>query len=62
MEAVQLLAISVSNVRYLEETPVTFTDLAGNPVQATILVHGFELMSNSNGAATIPLTSSKFNC
>ena len=50
--------ISVSNVRYLEETPVTFTDLAGNPVQATILVHGFELMSNSNGAATIPLTSS----
>ena len=50
--------ISVSTTLYLEETPVTFTDLAGNPVQATIQVHGFEIVSDMNGAATLPLASS----
>lgn len=42
----------------LIETPVTFTDLIGNPIEATIVVHGFEMMSNANGAANIPLVSS----
>jgi hypothetical protein len=50
--------ISVSTSSFLEETPVTFTDLAGNPVQATIQVHGYEIVSNSNGAATLPLIGS----
>lgn len=50
--------IAVSSAAYLEETPVTFTDLAGNPVQATINVHGFTLQSDTNGGATIPLLSS----
>lgn len=50
--------ISVSSSSFLEETPVTFTDLAGNPVQATIQVHGYEIVSNSNGAATLPLIGS----
>ena len=42
----------------LIETPVTFTDLIGDPIEATIVVHGFEMMSNANGAANIPLVSS----
>ncbi len=50
--------IAVSSSSYLEETPVTFTDLAGNPVEATIHVHGFSLQSDTNGAATLPLLSS----
>ena len=50
--------ISVSSSSYLEETPVTFTDLAGNPVMATIHVHGFVIMSDANGAATLPLMAS----
>ena len=49
--------ISTSSSDFLEETPVTFTDLSGSPIEATVLVHGFTLMSNSNGAATIPLLS-----
>tara|TARA_B110000459_G_scaffold77210_1_gene86872 strand:- start:14837 stop:19534 length:4698 start_codon:yes stop_codon:yes gene_type:complete len=48
-------SIATSSSDFFEETPVTFTDLAGSPVEATILVHGFTLMSNSNGAATLPL-------
>ena len=50
--------IAVSSASYLEETPVTFTDLAGNPVQASINVHGFSLQSDANGGATLPLLSS----
>ena len=51
------LTIAVSSTSYLEETPVTFTDLAGSPVQATISVHGFSLQSDANGGATLPLLS-----
>ena len=50
--------IAVSSASYLEETPVTFTDLAGNPVEATINVHGFSIQSDVNGGATLPLLSS----
>lgn len=50
--------IAVSSAAYLEETPVTFTDLTGNPVQATINVHGFTMQSGANGGATLPLLSS----
>ena len=50
--------IATTSSFYLEETPVTFTDLEGNPVQATIQVHGFNMQSNVNGAATLPLLSS----
>ncbi|MGB2363010.1 MAG: hypothetical protein ACPH93_05680, partial [Candidatus Poseidoniaceae archaeon] len=39
------------------ETPVTFTDLDSNPIMATVMVHGFELTSDVNGAATLPLLS-----
>ena len=39
------------------ETPVTFTDLDGNPIEADITVHGFHLTSDVNGAATLPLLS-----
>ena len=39
------------------ETPVTFTDLDGNPIEADISVHGFHLTSDVNGAATLPLLS-----
>lgn len=49
--------IAVSSSSYLEETPVTFTDLTGNPVQATINVHGFSMQSDVNGGATLPLLS-----
>ena len=49
--------ISTSGSAYLEETPVTFTDLSGAPVEATILVHEFTILSNANGAATLPLLS-----
>ena len=52
------VTIAVSSASYLEETPVTFTDLAGNPVEATINVHGFSLQSDVNGGATLPLLSS----
>ena len=47
--------ISTSSSDFLEETPVTFTDLSGSPIVASVSVHGFTLMSNSNGAATLPL-------
>ncbi len=50
--------IAVSSASYLEETPVTFTDLAGNPVEATISVHGFSIQSDVNGGATLPLLNS----
>jgi len=50
-------SISVSSAYELLETPVTFTDLQGNPVEADVEVHGFSLASNSNGALTLPLTS-----
>ncbi|MEC8264801.1 MAG: hypothetical protein VX011_04640, partial [Candidatus Thermoplasmatota archaeon] len=39
------------------ETPVTFTDLDGTPIEAAITVHGFHLTSDVNGAATLPLLS-----
>lgn len=37
------------------ETPVTFTDLDEQPIVATVMVHGFHLTSDVNGAATLPL-------
>ena len=37
------------------ETPVTFTDLDEQPIVASIMVHGFHLTSDVNGAATLPL-------
>ena len=49
--------IATSSSDFLEETPVTFTDLTGSPIEATIAVHGFILQSNTNGAATLPLKS-----
>ena len=45
-----------SHDRFIE-TPVTFTDLDNNPIEAVIVVHGFHLASNINGAATLPLLS-----
>jgi hypothetical protein len=50
--------IATSSFDVLEETPVTFTDLTGSPIEATVSVHGFALQSNTNGAATLPLLSS----
>ena len=49
--------VSTSASYRLLETDVTFTDLAGQPVEANVLVHGFALTSNSNGALTLPLMS-----
>lgn len=43
---------------FLEETPVTFTDLDGQPLEANVIVHGFEFVANENGALTLPLSSS----
>ena len=45
-----------SHDRFIE-TPVTFTDLDSNPIVAAIMVHGFQLASDVNGAATLPLLS-----
>ena len=50
--------ISTSASYRLIETDVTFTDLAAQPVEAHVVVHGFALMSNSNGALTVPLVNS----
>ena len=50
--------VSTSVSYRLLETPVTFTDLQGNPVEADVSVHGFDLRSNSNGAVTLPLVAS----
>ena len=50
--------ISTSAAYRLLETDVTFTDLAGQPVEAHVAVHGFDLMSNNNGALTLPLVNS----
>ena len=51
-------AISTSTSYRFLETDVTFTDLAGQPVEAHVVVHDFALMSNTNGALTLPLVSS----
>lgn len=50
--------ISTSASYRLIETAVTFTDLAGQPVEAHVSVHGFAFMSDSNGALTLPLVGS----
>ena len=50
-------SISTSASYRFIETDVTFTDLTGQPVEAHVSVHGFALMSNSNGALTLPLVS-----
>ena len=42
----------------LLETPVTFTDLNGNPVRANIEVNRFSMIADENGAATLPLLQS----
>ncbi len=47
--------ISTSASYRFVETAVTFTDLAGQPIEASVAVHGFDLMSNENGALTLPL-------
>ncbi len=47
--------VQTSTSDRLIETPVTFTDLDGNPIVASIAVHGFALTSDVNGAATVPL-------
>lgn len=50
--------ISTSSSDKFIETAVTFTDLVGNPVEADISVHGFEIDSDVNGAADLPLLAS----
>jgi len=50
--------INTAESYFLEETPVTFTDLDGQPIEANVVVHGFEFVANSNGALTLPLSSS----
>ena len=50
-------SISTSASYRFVETDVTFTDLTGQPVEAHVAVHGFSLMSNSNGALTLPLVN-----
>ena len=50
--------ISTTASYQLIETPITFTDLVSSPIEANIVVHGFEMTSNSNGAANLPLVSS----
>lgn len=52
------VTVSTTTSYRFVETSVTFTDLQGNPVQADVMVHGFSLMSNANGALTIPLLES----
>lgn len=42
----------------LLETPVTFTDLSGFPVQANIEANRFTQIADENGAATLPLLQS----
>lgn len=49
--------VAVGASYLLEETSVTFTDQAGQPVIASVEAHGFHLMSNSDGAAILPLIS-----
>ncbi len=50
--------VQTSSSQRLLETPVTFTDLENTPVVASISVHGFDMASDVNGAATLPLLSS----
>ena len=50
--------INIAESYFLEETPVTFTDLDGQPIEANVVVHGFEFVANVNGALTLPLSSS----
>lgn len=50
--------VSTSASYRFVETDVTFTDLAGAPVAANVAVHDFDLMSNADGALTLPLVPS----
>ena len=50
-------SISTTSSGYFEETNVHFTDISSNPVQATIKVNGFEIETDVNGYATLPLLS-----
>ena len=50
--------VATATANRFVETPVTFTDLTGNPVEADVSVHGFRLSSNVNGAVTLPLLES----
>ena len=50
--------ISTTTSYRLIETAITCIDLQGNPVEADVVVHGFALRSNSNGAVTLPLIGS----
>ena len=51
------ISTSTTISSYFEETNVRFTDISSNPVQATIIVNGFELEGDANGYATLPLFS-----
>ncbi|MAJ01992.1 MAG: hypothetical protein CMA10_06285 [Euryarchaeota archaeon] len=50
--------INMAEFHFMEETPVTFTDLNGQPLEANVAVHGFEFIANANGALTLPLSES----
>jgi len=51
-------SISTTVSYELLETDITLTNLEGAPVQADVSVHGLSLVSNSNGALTLPLVAS----
>ncbi len=51
-------AVNLAEFYFMEETPVTFTDLNGQPLEANVVAHGFEYVANSNGALTLPLSES----
>lgn len=51
------ISTSTTTSGYFEETNVRFTDISSNPVQATIIVNGFEIECDVNGYATLPLFS-----
>ena len=51
------ITTSTTTSGYFEETNVRFTDISSNPVQATIIVNGFEIECDVNGYATLPLFS-----
>ena len=51
-------SLLTSSSAELLETPVTFTDLNGNPVRANIEVNRFSMIADENGAATLPLLQS----
>jgi len=51
------ISVSTTESGYFEETNVAFTDISGNPVQATINANGFQIVCGQNGLAILPLLS-----